>query len=277
MFGIENLDSRVKLHNGVEMPIFGLGVWKMRDGEEVKNAVRHAIQQGYRLIDTAAAYGNEAGVGQGIQESNAAREELFIVTKVANGDQGYDTTLKAFEESMKKLRLEYLDLYLIHWPGKHKFKDTWRAMEKLYQEGQIRAIGVCNFLPHHMDELLDSCTVAPMVNQVECHPLLNQKELREYCKGKDIQLQAYSPLMHGNLNLLPVLDQLAEKYGKTPAQIVLRWNLQNGVIIIPKSSNPKRIEENSRIFDFELSGDDMETINNLNENRRFNPHPDYFF
>ncbi len=136
---------------------------------------------------------------------------------------------------------------------------------------------MCNFLAHHMDELLDSCTVAPMVNQVECHPLLNQKELREYCKDRDIQLQAYSPLMHGNLNLLPVLEQLAEKYGKTPAQIALRWNLQNGVIIIPKSSNPKRIVENSQVFDFELSGDDMETINSLNENRRFCPHPDYFF
>ena len=173
---LKGLDSRVKLHNGVEMPVMGLGTWRIADGEEARSSVKYAIQQGYRMIDTAAAYYNETGVGQGIRESNVPREELFIVTKVANDDQGYDSTLKAFDESMKKLKLDYLDLYLIHWPGKYKFKDTWRAMENLYEEGRVKAIGVCNFHAHHLDELIDSSSVVPMVNQVECHPLLNQAD-----------------------------------------------------------------------------------------------------
>jgi diketogulonate reductase-like aldo/keto reductase len=273
---LKGLDSRVKLHNGVEMPVMGLGTWRIADGEEARSSVKYAIQQGYRMIDTAAAYYNETGVGQGIRESNVPREELFIVTKVANDDQGYDSTLKAFDESMKKLKLDYLDLYLIHWPGKYKFKDTWRAMEKLYEEGRVKAIGVCNFHAHHLDELIDSSSVVPMVNQVECHPLLNQADLHRYCKDRKIQLEAYSPLMRGHLDLT-ALNQLAEKYGKTPAQIVLRWDLQNGIVVIPKSVHPKRIDENSQVFDFELADEDMEVINSLNTNKRFCGHPDYFF
>jgi len=276
MFELKGLDSRIKLHNGVEMPIFGLGTWKLKDGDEAKTAVKFAIEHGYRLIDTAAAYFNERGVGQAIRESNVPREELFITTKVANYDQGYDSTLRAFEESMDKLDLDYLDLYLIHWPGKNKFIDTWRAMEKLYEEGRIKAIGVCNFLEHHLERLMDNCSVAPMVNQVECHPLLTQEELHQYCKERNIQLEAYSPLMQGRLNW-PVINQLAEKYGKNPAQIILRWNLQRGIIPIPKSGNPKRIVENAQVFDFELSEEDMELINGMNEERRFCGHPDHFF
>lgn len=273
---LNGFESRVKLNNGVEMPVLGLGVWRVQDGDDTRNSVKYAIQQGYRLIDTAAAYYNEDGVGQGIQEADVAREELFITTKVRNQDQGYESTLQAFDESLNKLKLDYLDLYLIHWPGKVKFKDTWRAMEKLYEEGRIKAIGVCNFLEHHLDALIDSARVVPMVNQVEYHPLLNQAELKQYCDRNKIQLQAWSPLMQGRLDL-PVFKQLSEKYGKTPAQIVLRWDLQNGVITIPKSVRPQRIIENSQVFDFELSDDDMEAIDNLNQDHRFGYHPDMPF
>ncbi|HHY83655.1 MAG TPA: aldo/keto reductase [Clostridiales bacterium] len=273
---LEDLNSRVKLHNGEQMPVLGLGVWQMQDGDEVRSSVKFAIEHGYRLIDTAAVYHNESGVGQAIKESGVDRESLFITTKVWNSDHGYDTTLRAFERSLRKLQLEYIDLYLIHWPGKYKFKDTWRAMEKLYKEGRVKAIGVSNFQTHHLDELIDSCEIIPMVNQVEYHPLLSQVELKQYCKRHKIQLEAWSPLMQGRLDL-PVLKQLAEKYGKTPAQIVLRWDLQNGVVTIPKSVHPERIVENSQVFDFELSEDDMELIDNLNENRRFGGNPDVFF
>jgi diketogulonate reductase-like aldo/keto reductase len=273
---LSSIESRTTLHNGVKMPVLGFGVWRMEDGDEVISAVKYAIKQGYRLIDTASVYDNETGVGQAIQESGVPREELFITTKVWNTDQGYDTTLRAFDESMKRLGLDCLDLYLIHWPGKDRFKDTWRAMEKLYEEGRIRAVGVSNFLIHHLDELINDCKVVPMVNQVEYHPLLSQEELHRYCKKHRIQLEAWSPLMHGRLDL-PVLTQLAEKYGKTPAQIVLRWDLQNGVVTIPKSVRPHRIEENSKVFDFELSDDDMEAISSLNENKRLGGHPDVFF
>jgi diketogulonate reductase-like aldo/keto reductase len=271
----DSLSSTVTLHNGVKMPIFGLGVWKVEDGAEVENAVKYAIKAGYRLIDTAAVYGNEEGVGNAIQDSGLPRENLFITTKVWNGDQGYDSTLRAFEESMKRLKLDYLDLYLIHWPVKGKYKDTWRAMEKLYEEGRIRAIGVSNFHSHHLDDLIDSAKVVPMVNQVEFHPLLTQEELRAYCKRNKIQFEAWSPLMQGNLDL-PVLKQLGEKYGKSPAQIVLRWDIQNEVITIPKSVRESRIIENADIFDFELSEEDMEAINSLNQNKRFGSNPDNF-
>jgi diketogulonate reductase-like aldo/keto reductase len=271
----DSLSSTVTLHNGVKMPIFGLGVWKVEDGAEVENAVKYAIKAGYRLIDTAAVYGNEEGVGNAIQDSGLPRENLFITTKVWNGDQGYDSTLRAFEESIKRLKLDYLDLYLIHWPVKGKYKDTWRAMEKLYEEGRIRAIGVSNFHSHHLDDLIDSAKVVPMVNQVEFHPLLTQEELRAYCKRNKIQFEAWSPLMQGNLDL-PVLKQLGEKYGKSPAQIVLRWDIQNEVITIPKSVRESRIIENADIFDFELSEEDMEAINSLNQNKRFGSNPDNF-
>jgi diketogulonate reductase-like aldo/keto reductase len=271
----DSLKSTVTLQNGVRMPVLGLGVWKVEDGAEVEAAVKYAVEAGYRSIDTAAAYGNEEGVGNAIQNCGVPREELFITTKVWNGDQGYDTTLQAFDKSMKKLKLDTLDLYLIHWPVKGKYKDTWRAMEKLYEEGRIRAIGVCNFHAHHLEDLINDAHVVPMVDQVEFHPLLTQEKLRKFCKANKIQLEAWSPLMQGRLDM-PVLVQLAEKYGKSPAQIILRWDLQHDVVTIPKSVHQNRIIENAEVFDFELSDDDMEAIDNRNENRRFGSDPDNF-
>lgn len=272
---VNRLAESTELSNGVKMPWLGLGVWRVEEGQVVENAVRSALKIGYRSIDTAAIYGNEQGVGKAVAESGISREELFITTKVWNEDQGYDKTLKAFEESRRKLGLEYVDLYLIHWPGKDKYKDTWKALEKLYKEGLVRAIGVSNFHTHHLDNLLADAEVVPMVNQVETHPLLSQKELLQYCKEHRIQMEAWSPLMQGNLDH-PVLKEIAEAHGKSPAQIVLRWDLQNGVVVIPKSINEHRIKENSEIFDFELSAEEMEKIDGMNENKRFGSNPDEF-
>ena len=271
----KHIEDCTVLSNGLRMPWLGFGVWQVEEGATVEMAVRHAIQTGYRSIDTAAIYGNEDGVGKAIKESGVAREQLFLTTKVWNSNQGYESTLKAFEESRTKLQTDYFDLYLIHWPGPDsaKYLDTWRAMEKLYADGKVRAIGVCNFHVHHLQTLLENAKVAPMVNQVEFHPLLNQQELLRFCKENRIQLEAWSPLMQGHLDQ-PLLSELAEKYQKSPAQIVLRWDLQHEIVAIPKSITPHRIEENSQIFDFELAEEDMAKIDQLNENKRFGPNPD---
>jgi diketogulonate reductase-like aldo/keto reductase len=264
----------VTLNNGVDMPWLGFGVFKVSQGE-VEQAVRKAIAVGYKSIDTAAAYGNEEGVGKAILESGVPREELFITTKVWNSDQGYESTLRAFDTSRRKLKLEYLDLYLIHWPVKEKYNDTWKALVKLYQEGLVRAIGVSNFQIPHLQDLQQRSEIVPAVNQVEFHPLLFQKELLTYCQANRIQLEAWSPLMKGSLDQ-PLLRELAAKYKKTPAQIVLRWARQHGVIAIPKSITPSRIEENANVFDFELSAEDMDRIDGLNQNKRLGPDPDNF-
>lgn len=256
------------------MPWFGLGVFKVENGSEATESVRAAIKNGYRSIDTAAIYKNEEGVGIGIKESGVAREELFITSKVWNEDQGYETTLAAFEKSLERLQLDYLDLYLIHWPGKDKYKDTWRALEKLYKDGKIRAIGVSNFQVHHLEELLKDAEIKPMVNQVEFHPRLTQKELRDYCKEQGIQLEAWSPLMQGQLLDNEVLTQIAEKHNKSVAQVILRWDLQHEVVTIPKSIKEHRIIENADIFDFELSQEDMDKIDALNKDERVGPNPD---
>ncbi|AYK65297.1 glyoxal/methylglyoxal reductase [Bacillus subtilis] len=269
-----SLKDTVKLHNGVEMPWFGLGVFKVENGNEATESVKAAIKNGYRSIDTAAIYKNEEGVGIGIKESGVAREELFITSKVWNEDQGYETTLAAFEKSLKRLQLDYLDLYLIHWPGKDKYKDTWRALEKLYKDGKIRAIGVSNFQVHHLEELLKDAEIKPMVNQVEFHPRLTQKELRDYCKAQGIQLEAWSPLMQGQLLDNEVLTQIAEKHNKSVAQVILRWDLQHEIVTIPKSIKEHRIIENADIFDFELSQEDMDKIDALNKDERVGPNPD---
>ncbi|MGG1248781.1 glyoxal/methylglyoxal reductase [Bacillus spizizenii] len=269
-----SLKDTVKLHNGVEMPWFGLGVFKVENGSEATESVKAAIKNGYRSIDTAAVYKNEEGVGIGIKESGVAREELFITSKVWNEDQGYETTLAAFEKSLERLQLDYLDLYLIHWPGKDKYKDTWRALEKLYKDGKIRAIGVSNFQVHHLEELLKDAEIKPMVNQVEFHPRLTQKELRDYCKAQGIQLEAWSPLMQGQLLDNEVLTQIAEKHNKSVAQVILRWDLQHEVVTIPKSIKEHRIIENADIFDFELSQEDMDRIDALNKDERVGPNPD---
>ncbi|MGN7305207.1 glyoxal/methylglyoxal reductase [Bacillus subtilis] len=269
-----SLKDTVKLHNGVEMPWFGLGVFKVENGNEATESVKAAIKNGYRSIDTAAIYKNEEGVGIGIKESGVAREELFITSKVWNEDQGYETTLAAFEKSLERLQLDYLDLYLIHWPGKDKYKDTWRALEKLYKDGKIRAIGVSNFQVHHLEELLKDAEIKPMVNQVEFHPRLTQKELRDYCKAQGIQLEAWSPLMQGQLLDNEVLTQIAEKHNKSVAQVILRWDLQHEVVTIPKSIKEHRIIENADIFDFKLSQEDMDKIDALNKDERVGPNPD---
>jgi diketogulonate reductase-like aldo/keto reductase len=271
----QHLTDTTTLNNGVKMPWFGLGVWRVEAGAQVEDAVKSALANGYRSLDTAAIYGNEEGVGRGIKESGVPREEIFVTTKVWNANQGYESTLAAFDESLEKLGLDYLDLYLIHWPKEGKYKDTWRAMEKLYKDGRVRAIGVSNFHVHHLQDLLADAEVVPAVNQVEYHPLLNQTELLAFCREHKIQLEAWSPLMQGNLDL-PILAQLAQKYGKSPAQIVLRWDLQNEVVTIPKSITPSRIQENAQVFDFELSAEDMAALGALNQNKRFGPDPDNF-
>jgi len=273
---INNLQDTTILHNGVKMPNFGLGVYKSQDGEEVINAIHYAVKAGYRSIDTASLYFNETGVGEAIKQCGLPREELFITTKVWNSDQGYESTLAAFEESMKKLDLEYLDLYLIHWPVKEKYKDTWRALEKLYKDGRVRAIGVSNFHQHHLEDLMSVAQVKPMVNQVELHPFLSQVELRAYCQSEGIAIEAWSPLARGRVLQDPTLAELAAKYNKSIPQIVLRWDLQHGIITIPKSVHEQRIIDNADIFDFELSVEDMKKIDSLNRNERTGQNPDYF-
>lgn len=271
---ITSLQDTTILHNGVKMPWFGLGVFKVQEGSEVIESVKAAINHGYISIDTAAIYQNEEGVGTGIRESDIPREKLFVTSKVWNTDQGYDTTLKAFDLSLQKLGLDYLDLYLIHWPGKDKYKETWKALEKLYKDGRVRAIGVSNFLIHHLQDLISEAEIIPMVNQVEYHPHLTQKELHAFCKQHQIQLEAWSPLKRGALLNEPLLTEVAAKYGKSVAQLILRWDLQNQVITIPKSIKPERIIENADIFDFEISADDMKKIDGLNIDDRSGSHPD---
>lgn len=273
---ITNLQGSFTLHNGVEMPYFGLGVYLSQDGQEVVNAVKWAVETGYRHIDTAAIYNNEEGVGRGIAECELAREALFVVSKVWNSDQGYDTTLKAFDRSMKRLNLEYLDLYLVHWPVAGRYKDTWAALERLYKENRVRSIGVSNFMQHHLEDLLDSASVVPMVNQMEFHPYLVQQDLLDYCKSKNIQYEAWSPLMQGKIFGLDSFVKLASKYNKTVAQIVLRWDLQKGVVTIPKSSKKDRIVANADIFDFELSQEDMAFLDGMDRGLRYGPDPDNF-
>lgn len=263
------LTDSATLHNGVKMPWLGLGVWMAADGDEVQRAVRWALELGYRHIDTAAAYGNEAGVGQAVRDSGIARDSIFVTTKVWNANQGYESTLAAFEESMKKLRLEYLDLYLVHWAVPGRYLDTWRALEKLYREGRVRAIGVANFMPEHLQDVMEHSDIKPMVNQVEFHPLLTQRRLLEFCRANQIQLEAWSPLFRGGEALShPVIVEIAKKHGKTPAQVILRWDLQQEVVTIPKSVHKERIQENSEVFDFTLSPDEMERITALESDRR---------
>jgi diketogulonate reductase-like aldo/keto reductase len=269
-----DLSSTATLNNGVIMPWLGLGVWRSAPGGETERAVRWALEIGYRHIDTAALYENESDVGKALRGSGVPRESVFITTKVWNSDQGYARTLKAFDESRRKLGLDVVDLYLVHWPITGKFSDTWRALEKLYADGKVRAIGVSNFLIHHLEELLAGCSVTPAVNQVEFHPMLVQKELLHYDAVKGIRQEAWAPLTRGRIFGNPLLLSLAKKYGKSPAQIVLRWDLQLGVVSIPKSVHRERIEENSRIFDFELSLPDLEALSSLDAGERIGWHPD---
>lgn len=268
----------VRLNNGIEMPILGFGVFQINDNDETADCVKIAIKHGYRSIDTAMIYGNEAGVGKGIKESGIKREDLFITTKVWNSDQGYDETLKSFESSMERLMLNYLDLYLIHWPvpKNNKYIETWKALETLYRDGKVRAIGVSNFNISHLENIITQCNIVPAVNQVEFHPWFLQTELFAYMKQKGIFAEAWSPLGHGALLDNEILIEIAKKYNKTVAQVIIRWDIQKNVITIPKSSKEDRIASNANVFDFELSDQDIKTIESLNKNHRTGPDPDEF-
>ncbi|WP_217593118.1 aldo/keto reductase [Cohnella sp. GbtcB17] len=265
--------SAVELLNGERMPRLGLGVWRAKSGTETENAVKAALGAGYRAIDTASLYGNEADVGRAIRDSGIARDKLFVTSKVWNDEQGYDETLRAFYRSKDRLGIGAVDLYLVHWPVPGKYKDTYRALERLYDEGEVRAIGVSNFKIHHLEDLMGVCRIKPMVNQVVLHPLLTQKPLLAFLRREGIQPEAWRPLMQGRLDL-PLLAELAGKYGKTPAQIVIRWHLQQEIVVIPKSVQTRRIEENADVFDFALTDEDMARIDGLNEDRRFGMDPD---
>lgn len=265
----------VTLNNNLKMPQLGFGVWQVEDAKATE-AVAKALETGYTSIDTAMIYKNEIGVGKALKETKIPREELFITTKVWNSDQGYENTLRAFDESLERLGLEYVDLYLIHWPTPEfdEYIDTYKAMEKLYKDGRVKAIGVCNFEIEHLERLLAECDVPPVLNQVECHPYLAQNELKEFCAKHNIYLEAWSPLEQGGEVLQDeTIQKIADAHGKTPAQAVLRWHLQNDTIAIPKSVTPSRIEENFDVFDFELTADEMEQINALNKDRRKGAHP----
>ncbi len=271
---VKSLTDATTLNNGVKMPWFGLGVYKTQEGDEVVQSVRTALEYGYRSIDTAKLYANEEGVGRAIRESGVTREEIFVTTKLCNTDQGYDSALEAFEASRKRLGLEYLDLYLIHWPGTSKFKETWKAFEKLYKEGLVRAIGVSNFHVHHLQALLADTEVVPAVNQIEFHPRLTQVEVRDFCQAHHIQVEAWSPLMRGKLLDNPTVTRIAAAHRKSPAQVILRWDLDHGVVTIPKSTHANRIRENADVFDFTLTADEIAALDALNTNERTGPNPD---
>jgi len=256
------------LHNGLHMPSFGLGVWQVKRGEEVENAIRWAIEAGYRHFDTARIYGNETNVGKIVRESGIPREEFFVTTKLWNDEQGFESAKAAFQVSLDKLQMDYVDLYLIHFPVKKKRLESWTALEEIYASGKAKAIGVSNFMKNHLEELLSVAKVIPMVNQVEFHPFLNLSDLKSFGKSKGIALEAYSPLGNGKLLNQEAISTIAKKYQRSNAQIMIRWSLQLGNIVIPKSSNRERIKENITVFDFEISSDDMTILNGLNQNLR---------
>jgi methylglyoxal/glyoxal reductase len=261
-----------KLLNGVEIPAIGLGTWKIPN-DEVADIIVEAVKLGYRHIDTAAVYRNEEGVGEGIRKCGIDRSEIFVTTKVWNDDQGFLTTLKAFEKSLTRLGLDYIDLYLIHWP-KPLNAETWRALEQLYKEGKVRAIGVSNFHPHHFDALMETAKIKPMINQFELHPKLTQEVSVLFYQSQGVVVESWSPLMRGQVNDSEILLDIAKKYGKTPAQVVLRWNMDKGFVTIPKSVKIERLKENISIFDFELDKNDIARIDSMNINYRTGPDPD---
>lgn len=266
----------ITLNNGLVMPQLGYGVFKVPE-QEVYEAVREALQAGYRSIDTAMIYENEAGVGRALRDSGIPREDIFLTTKVWNKDQGYDQTLAAFQTSLDKLGVDYVDLYLIHWPmpDEDLYMDTWRALEHLYAEGKTKAIGVSNFHIPHLKRILEEGTIVPAVNQIELHPFLSQEAIRSFCREHGIFVEAWSPLMKGRDALTePVIVDIAARYDKTPAQVILRWHLQHEIIAIPKSVTPSRIRENLNVFDFVLSAEEMNHIDQLNRNERTGSNPD---
>lgn len=269
-----NLSTEVTLNNGIKMPFLGLGVFQLKEGKQVENAVKSALLNGYRSIDTAYVYHNEEGVGKGIKASGVPREEIFLTTKLGAEQQGYKSTKDAFYQSLRYLKTDYLDLYLIHWPKGKRSIESWKAMEELYDEGLIRAIGVSNHEIHHLQYLLSNSTVIPAVNQIELHPRHSQEELHNYCRSKNIQVVAWSPLMRGSAMAIPEIKAIARRYKKSPVQVILRWNIQKGVITLPRSASGERIISNSQIFDFELNENDMLLIDSLNQGQTLMPRRD---
>ncbi|MDD3334321.1 MAG: aldo/keto reductase [Eubacteriales bacterium] len=267
---MQSLTDCFTLQNGVRIPCLGLGTWQT-DGATTNAAIKAALHSGYRLIDTAAAYGNEASVGEAIRESGVERKEIFLTSKLRNACHGYQATLEAFEGTLNRLGLEYLDLYLIHWPNPLQYRTiwkeatagTWKAFEELYKAGRIRAIGVSNFMPHHIDALMETATIEPMVNQLKLCPGVTQPETVRYCRQHDILVEAYSPFGTGTIFEAPQMKALAQKHGKSVGQICLRWSLQMGFLPLPKSGSPARISENTKVFDFELSQEEVDFIANL--------------
>jgi diketogulonate reductase-like aldo/keto reductase len=257
--------ARLPLRNGRTMPQIGLGVWQSATGTVTREAVLAALRLGYRHVDTARIYGNEADVGAAVRESGVARDEVFVTTKLWNDDQGYDQALRAFDKSLATLGLEYVDLYLIHWPVLGKRLDSWRALERIAQDGRARSIGVSNFLVPHLEELLASAHEKPAANQIELHPFLQQRETRALCKKHDIVVQAYSPLTRGRRLEDPVIGEIASRLQRTPAQVVLRWGIQHGHAILPKSTHESRIRENAQLFDFTLDEAAMSALDGLDE------------
>src|SRR5690625_565916 len=265
--------SMIHLANDVSIPQLGLGVYKVTP-EEVYDTVKSALELGYRHIDTASFYENEEGVGRAIKESGINREDVFVTTKVWNDRHGYRNTLDAFEESFEKLGLDYVDLYLIHWPMPGTYLETWKALEHLYKQGRVKAIGVSNFLEHHLKDILENAEMKPTVNQIELHPKLMQKSTVDFCKANDIVIQSWSPLGRAMYLDDPFINDIAEKHGKTPAQVMIKWHLQHNLVVIPKSVRKERQAENISVFDFELSPEDMKQIDDLDEGYRIGTHPD---
>jgi diketogulonate reductase-like aldo/keto reductase len=268
MAGAWTIRSTVELRGGVRMPILGLGVWQSPPGDETRQAVLAALRVGYRLVDTARAYRNEEDVGAAIRDSGVPRDEVFVTTKLWNSDHGYDATLRACDESLRRLGLDRLDLYLIHWPVPKLRGETWRAMERILADGKARAIGVSNYTVRHLDELLASANEPPAVNQVELHPFLLQRELVEHCRAKGIQVEAYGPLVRGHKMEHPVLQRVAHRVGRTPAQVLIRWGIEHGLVTIPKSVHEHRIRENADVFGFSLSPADLAALDALDEGYR---------
>lgn len=262
------ITSTLPLNNGVTIPRFGLGVWRSRPGEETAHAVQHALKSGYRHIDTAHFYKNEKDVGEAVRRSGIPREQIFVTTKLWNDDHGYDRALRACDDSLNKLGFSNVDLYLVHFPVREKRKDSWRALETLCRDGKCRAIGVSNYTIRHLEELLSHANVVPAVNQVEFHPWLYQKDLVEFCRQHGILVEAYSPLTKGQKVNDPELMTLAKRYRRSGAQILIRWALQHDLIVIPKSIHPERIDENANVFDFEITPDDMKTLDGFHTGLR---------